>query len=99
MTVEGSAGKTNRMRSGTILGKMVDNFYDELGEAAMQGKMVAFCDGFPLPFPILVAMDIPYLYGDAFAATVSARHQEKPIQQVAEDRGYSVEICAYTRNA
>jgi benzoyl-CoA reductase subunit B len=99
MKTESTGGKTNRLRSATILSKIVDNFYDELREAPKKGKLVSFCDGFPLPFPILVAMDIAYLFGDAYSATVAARHQEKDLQQVAEDHGYNVEICSYTRNA
>jgi benzoyl-CoA reductase subunit B len=44
-------------------------------------------------------MDVPYLFGDAYSAMVAARHKEKKLQQVAEDRGFNVEICSYTRNA
>jgi benzoyl-CoA reductase/2-hydroxyglutaryl-CoA dehydratase subunit BcrC/BadD/HgdB len=91
--------RTNRMRSVGRVGKAVDDFYADLREAGKRGEPVAFCDGFPLPFPILRAMDVSYLFGDAYSAMVAARHKEKKLQQVAEDRGFNVEICSYTRNA
>jgi len=90
--------RANRLKSVALVGRAVDNFYAELREAPAKGQMVAWCDGFPLPFPILRAMDMYYFYGDAYAALVAARHQEKRLQQIAEERGYIVEICSYTRN-
>ncbi len=90
--------RTNRLKSIKLVGDAVNQFYAELPRAPAEGKMVAWCDGFPLPFPLLRAMDIAYFFGDAYSATVAARHLEKPLQQVAEDRGYSREICSYTRN-
>lgn len=90
--------RTNRLRSASLVSKAVDTFYDDLREAPKKGKLVAWCDGFPLPFPILRAMDIAYLFGDAYSASVAGRHLEKDLQKVAEDRGYIVEICSYTRN-
>lgn len=91
--------RTNRMKSVGLVGRAVDDFYAELRDAGERGDPVVFCDGFPLPFPLLRAMDVSYFYGDAFSAMVAARHREKKLQQVAEDRGYNTEICSYTRNA
>jgi benzoyl-CoA reductase subunit B len=90
--------RTNRLKSLNLVGQAVNNFYEELRQAPSKGRMVAWCDGFPLPFPILRAMDIDYLFGDAYAATTAARHLEKELQEVAEDHGYLREICSYTRN-
>ena len=87
----------NRLRSVTHLGQYIDQFYEDLRNAPQNGKAVAWCDGFPLPFPILRAMDISYLYGDAYAASTSARHQEKRLQQIADDAGYLIDVCSYTR--
>jgi benzoyl-CoA reductase subunit B len=94
-----AAKRTNRLKSTAFVGRAVDAFYAELREAPAAGKRVAFCDGFPLPFPILRTMDITYFYGDAYSAMVAARHIEKPLQQVAEEHGYLREVCSYTRNA
>ena len=91
--------RTNRMDSVALVGRAVDGFYADLRDAGERKDAVAFCDGFPLPFPLLRAMDVPYFYGDAYSALVAARHKEKPLQQVAEDRGFIVEVCSYTRNA
>lgn len=93
------AKKTNRLRSAALVGRAVDAFYAELRRAPEEGKKVAFCDGFPLPFPILRAMDIAYFYGDAYSAMVAARHVEKRLQDIAEERGYLREVCSYTRSA
>ena len=90
---------TNRLKSAALVGKAVDAFYAELRRAPQEGKKVAFCDGYPLPFPILRAMDIAYMYGDAYSAMVAARHVEKRLQDIAEERGYLREVCSYTRNA
>lgn len=90
----------NRLKEAPAILKMqIDRFYDNLRNLRLQGKKAAWCDGFPLPFPLLVAMDIPYVFGDAFAATAAARHREKGIQNVAEKAGYNVEVCSYTRSA
>ncbi len=91
--------RTNRMKSAGIVSKAVDDFYADLREAGKRGDPVAYCDGFPLPFPLLRSMDVSYFFGDAYSAMVAARHKEKKLLQVAEDRGYIVEICSYTRNA
>lgn len=91
--------RTNRMDSVALVGRAVDAFYADLREAGERGDPVAFCDGFPLPFPLLRAMDVSYFFGDAYSAMVAARHKEKKLQQVAEDRGFMVEVCSYTRNA
>lgn len=89
----------NRLQSVGLVGKAIDAFYADLREAPSEGKGVAFCDGFPLPFPILRAMDIPYVFGDAYSAMVAARHKEGRLQEIAEERGYIREVCSYTRNA
>lgn len=91
--------RANRMNSVALVGRAVDAFFADLRDAGERGQPVAFCDGFPLPFPLLRAMDVPYFFGDAYSALVAARHKEKKLQQVAEDRGFSVEVCSYTRNA
>lgn len=93
------AKRTNRLDSVTMVGRAMDAFFADLREAPAEGKQVAYCDGFPLPFPILRAMDIAYLFGDAYSAMIAARHKEKPLQEIAEDRGYIREVCSYTRNA
>src|SRR3989337_2334933 len=90
---------TNRLKSAALVGKAVDAFYAELRRAPQEGKKLAFCDGYPLPFPILRAMDIAYMYGYAYSAMVAARHVEKRLQDIAEERGYLREVCSYTRNA
>jgi benzoyl-CoA reductase subunit B len=87
------------MDSVALVGRAVDAFYADLRDAGERKETVAFCDGFPLPFPLLRAMDVAYFYGDAYSALVAARHKEKKLQEVAEDRGFIVEVCSYTRNA
>jgi len=59
---------------------------------------VAYTDGYSVAFPILRAMDIPYLYNDAFGATTCCRHEEKQFLEVSDNWGFSREICTYVRN-
>jgi benzoyl-CoA reductase subunit B len=42
-------------------------------------------------------MDIAYLFEDVYAATAAARHVEKKLQKVSEEKGYLPEVCSYAR--
>ena len=91
--------RTNRLRSIALIGKAVDKYYEDLRLAPERGQLVAWCDGIPLAFPILRAMDIAYFFGPAYSATISARHLSKDVLRTAEMAGYLPEICSYTRHA
>ena len=89
-------GKSNRLLTTRIVGQMVDAYYDEVLQARGSGKKVGWWFGFPM-FPLLRAQDIVYLHGEGYAARVAGRKEEKALQTVAEDDGWSMEACSYAR--
>jgi len=91
------AKKIKRLASIARVGSVVDNFYEELRQAPKKGKKVAWCGGWPTPFPLLRAMDVAYLFEDVYAATAAARHMEKKLQGISADKGYMAEVCSYAR--
>jgi benzoyl-CoA reductase subunit B len=91
------AKKVKRLQSIAQVGKVVDAFYEDLRQAPQQGRKVAWCGGYPTPFPILRAMDIAYLFEDVYAATAAARHKEQKLQQVSASVGYLPDVCSYAR--
>lgn len=91
------AKKIKRLSSVAGVGAVVDNFYEQLRQAPQEGKKVAWCGGYPTPFPLLRAMDIAYLFEDVYAATAAARHMEKKLQDISAAKGYLPEVCSYAR--
>jgi benzoyl-CoA reductase subunit B len=89
--------KVKRLASISRIGKVTDDFYEDLRNAPQSGRKVAWCGGYPTTFPLLRAMDVAYLFEDVYAATAAARHKESKLQQVSADVGYLPEVCSYAR--
>jgi benzoyl-CoA reductase subunit B len=86
-----------RLPSIIQVGRLVDEFYEELRRAPEEGRPVVWAGGFPTTFPIYRAMDIAYLFEDVYAATAAARHKEGRLQEIAADEGYLIDQCSYSR--
>lgn len=89
--------KANRPKTTELIGKMVDAYYEDLKRAPQEGRLVAWGVGAPGFVPLLKAMDIAYLHGEAYSAMVSARRVEKDFKDAAAAVGYLPEACSYAR--
>jgi benzoyl-CoA reductase subunit B len=76
---------------------MTDAYYAELKRAQQEGRIVAWGVGAPGFVPLLRAMDISFLHGEAYSAMVSARKVEGELKEAAAATGYLPEICSYAR--
>lgn len=89
--------RPQRLNSIARVGKIVDDFYEDLRHAPEEGRYVTWAGGFPTTFPIFRAMNIAYLFEDVYAATAAARHKEAKLQRISADKGFLPEMCSYAR--
>ena len=68
--------RANKVKTTRMVGQMLDAYYEDLKHAPEEGRMVAWVTGPPGFLPLL-AMRIPYLHGEAYGATTSARKVAK----------------------
>ncbi|MDO8637649.1 MAG: 2-hydroxyacyl-CoA dehydratase family protein [Dehalococcoidia bacterium] len=90
-------GQTNPLRSARLGSQATDQFYEDLRKAAKKGDPVCWILGALITTPMVTSMGIPWVFADALAAHLAARHQQKRPEEVAEEKGYLRETCSYTR--
>ncbi len=90
-------GQFNPLRSAAMGSRAVDRFYEDVRKDAREGKPVAWLLGSLILSPMITSMDIPWVFGDALAAHLAARRIQRKPMEVAEDLGYLLETCSYTR--
>lgn len=88
--------KANRLKSGKMVNKLVNEYWLDLMEAKNTGKKVVYTTGLPIG-PFMAAQDMAWIHGEGYGARVAARHEEKEPQVFAEQRGYNRELCSYAR--
>jgi|LSQX01.3.fsa_nt_gb benzoyl-CoA reductase subunit B len=88
--------KQNRLKSGKLVNKLVNEYWEDLIHAKDNGKLVVYTTGLPIG-PFIAAQDMAWIHGEGYGARVAARHEELEPQVFAERRGYNREICSYAR--
>ncbi|MBF7082850.1 2-hydroxyacyl-CoA dehydratase [Desulfallas sp. Bu1-1] len=88
--------KANRLKSGKMVNKLVNEYWQDLIHAKENGKLVVYTTGLPIG-PFMAAQDMAWIHGEGYGARVAARHEEKEPQIIAERRGYNRELCSYAR--
>ena len=88
--------KANRLKSGKMVNKLVNEYWEDLLLARENGKKVVYTTGLPIG-PFMAAQDMAWIHGEGYGARVAARHEEGQPQLYAERRGYNREICSYAR--
>jgi benzoyl-CoA reductase subunit B len=88
--------KANRLQSGKLVNKLVNDYWTDLINSRQQGKLVCYTTGLPIG-QFLAAQDIAWIHGEGYGARVAARHEEIEPQINAERRGYNRELCSYAR--
>ena len=79
-----------------MLRQCADNHYLQAHLAKQRGEPVGWSTSiFPQEF--FEAMGLHVVFPENFAAIVSARHQAQHFLDIAEQKGYDVDLCAYTK--
>jgi benzoyl-CoA reductase subunit B len=90
------AKRANRLKSGKLVNKLVNEYWEDLINAKKTGKKVVYTTGLPIG-PFMAAQDMAWIHGEGYGARVAARHEEKEPQTFAENRGFNRELCSYAR--
>ncbi len=90
------AKRANKLKSTRYGGELVNQFWEGVFSAHDEGKLVCAYDGTSIN-PMVQAMDMAWMHGEAISALLAGRHQEKPPQAASEQRGYNRELCSYAR--
>lgn len=91
MTFERVSFKTN-----SLLKKTMENYNRQALEAGKEGIPVAWVTAV-FPVEILYAMDIFPYYAENFGAAAGTHRRTEQLSKIAEQKGYSLHSCAYTR--
>lgn len=92
----GSSKKPNILKSGKLVNKMVNDYWEDLIHAADNGKLVGYTTGLPIG-PFLDAQNMAWIHGEGYGARVASRHEEIAPQLIAERKGFDREVCSYAR--
>ena len=92
----GSIKKPNILKSGKLVNKMVNDYWEDLIHAADNGKLVGYTTGLPIG-PFLDAQNMAWIHGEGYGARVASRHEEIAPQLIAERKGFDREVCSYAR--
>lgn len=79
-----------------LLGEIVAKHYNDAWEAKKNGELVGWCAS-NFPQEIFETLDIKVVYPENQAAAISAKGGGQRMCEVAENEGYSNDICAYAR--
>ena len=79
-----------------LLAYFQDKISDDAWKAKAEGRPVCWSSSIA-PSEMFVAMDIPVLYPENHAAGIGAKHGALDMIEVAERKGYSLDICYYAR--
>lgn len=76
--------------------KYVKPFYEVAHKAREEGKLVAWVAS-TFPVEILLAMDIIPVWPESYASLCAARRVSVPLCELAERKGFSKDLCSYSR--
>ena len=79
-----------------LLGRYLEAHYEQAWEAKKVGKPVCWVSSnFPLEF--LETMDLTVVYPENQSTSISAKHESMEMISLAEQLGYSNDLCGYAR--
>lgn len=85
-----------RLKTSKLLSQLIKNYYVGLAQAKEQGKPIAWLNG-EAPVEICYAMDIFPAFPENYAAVCGSGQLSGNLCDVAENMGYSNELCSYAR--
>ncbi|AEB75167.1 2-hydroxyacyl-CoA dehydratase subunit D [Clostridium botulinum] len=80
----------------TLVKNLLDNHYKEVNMAKERGELVGWSTSI-FPQEIAETFGLHVLYPENHAAAVAAKHESLKVCEVAESKGYSIDICSYAR--
>ena len=83
-------------KSQDMLVELLMEHYQGAMEAGLEGKPVGWVTSI-FPQELLEALDLTWVYPENHCAAVSARKEAPKFIEIAEDMGYSVDLCSYAR--
>ena len=83
-------------KSVDMLNELIMQHYQDAFEAGMEGKPVGWLTSI-FPQEIVEALDLTYVYPENHCAAVAARKEAPKFIELAENMGYSVDLCSYAR--
>ena len=89
--------KANKLKSASLIGKMMTESFMDIIRQAGEGKKVVWANGLPV-YILARAADLPVLHAEGLIAGLAARRMEKPLQDAAEAFGLSPDTCSYARS-
>lgn len=79
-----------------VLNMLQMEHYQTAFERKMEGKPIGWLTSI-FPQEIVEALDLDYVYPENHCCAVSARKESPKFIDIAEGKGYSVDLCAYAR--
>ena len=79
-----------------VLNMLQMEHYQNAFEKKMEGKPVGWLTSI-FPQEIVEALDLDYVYPENHCCAVAARKESPKFIDIAEGKGYSVDLCAYAR--
>lgn len=86
----------DEMSAKQLLGYYQEKLDEEARQAKREGKLVCWSASVAPP-EFCVAMDIAMVYPETHAAGIGARKGSLDLLEVADEKGYSLDICSYAR--
>lgn len=86
----------NETTSTDVLNMLQMEHYQNAFEKKMEGKPVGWLTSI-FPQEIVEALDLDYVYPENHCCAVAARKEAPKFIDIAEGKGYSVDVCAYAR--
>lgn len=86
----------NETSSKDVLNMLQMEHYQNAFERKMEGKPIGWLTSI-FPQEIVEALDLDYVYPENHCCAVAARKEAPKFIDIAEGKGYSVDLCAYAR--
>ena len=87
-------GKDKKITTSELQRELIGNYYQEAKEAHQLQKRVAWVTA-AFPVELCYAMDIIPIYPENHAAVIGARRMGQTIIEIAQEAGYSQDLCSY----
>ncbi|MFC1904161.1 2-hydroxyacyl-CoA dehydratase subunit D [Chloroflexota bacterium] len=95
-TTEQAEKATRKTQAAVDVNALIKGYYERGREIRERGGKVAWCMR-GVPDAVLFTMDILPIYPENYATVCAAKQKAGPFIELAEEDGYSIDLCAYIR--
>jgi benzoyl-CoA reductase subunit B len=86
----------NRLETTGLVKALMARYYEDLRNARQDNVLLGWTTG-PVPFELMRTMDVRFEHLESYGAYLAARRGQDKLKRLAEDDGYSVDVCSYAR--